>query len=98
MEKEKVIFRREYNRYRKEWQFVAVFPETESNPGRISSVSFWFDIGGVAWFEPFCEIDRNYYLNKTRIIHKKDLIVEKLLSAIENYYDQQFKVVEKIMY
>lgn len=96
MDKEKVIFRREYDPYRKEWTFLAVFPEEEANRGRIAAVPFWFDGHNIAWFEPFCEVDRMYYLNRTRIIHKKEAIVEKLLSAIENRYDQQFRVVEKI--
>ena len=97
MEKEKVIFRREYNPYMKQWQYLACFPEEQANPGRIAAVSFYFDGHNKAHFEPFCEIDRLYYL-KTRIIHKKDTVISEVLSAIENYYDQKFRVMEKINY
>ena len=102
MEKEKVIFRREYNPYRKEWSFLAVFPDETDWRGLISCVPFYFidewDGTQTTIFECSCDMDRPYYYNKTRIIHKKDAVVDKLLSAIEKRYNQQFRVVEKIMY
>ena len=100
MKKEKVIFRREYDPYRKEWSFLAIFPETEANPGNVAFLPFWF-IEHMNYSETvygvFDEMDI-WYMYKCKIVHKNDEIIPRLLSAIESYYDQQFQVVEKIMH
>lgn len=101
MNTEKVIFRREYDRYRKEWTFLAVFPETGANPGCYAAVPFRFltELNGsrTTIFEAFCEIACDYYYQCTRIIHRTDPIIPELLSAISRYYSAAFQVCEKVM-
>lgn len=101
MNTEKVIFRREYDRYRKEWTFLAVFPGTGANPGCYAAVPFRFvkELCGklTAIFEPFCEVSHGYYYKNTRIVHKTDPAVPELLEAISRYFGAAFQVCEKVM-
>ena len=93
--KEKVIFRREYNQYLGEMTYLAVFPQCPANCGHYSAVPFYFN-GESVCFEPFCEVSWDYYYKDTWIVHKNDSIIEKLLSAIENRYGEEYQVAEKI--
>lgn len=93
---EKVIFRREYNKYTKEWGYLAIFPDDPANPGRYSAVPFKEDGYGKWSFEPVCEIDYNYMLSQ-KIIHKKDGIIPILVKALENRYGGKYEAYEKIM-
>ena len=95
MEKEKVIFREEYNPYLKQTGYLAIFPEIEANIGRVFALPFYY-INGVPTFEPHTEIDYSYMLRK-KIIHKNDTRVTKLLRDIEKFEGNEFKVVEKII-
>lgn len=97
MEKEKVIFRKEYDNYMKIWKYLAVFPEERGLFGRICAVPFYFDGYWKAWFEPFCEMDCCYYYKSTKIIHKNDAIIPILLSALKERYEEEYRVMEKIM-
>lgn len=92
---EKVIFREEYNPYQHTWDYLAIFPEEESSLGTVLAVPFYFG-GETAWFEPVVEIGWRYYY-KTKIIHKTDKRIPKLLTALENYYGTKFKVMEKVI-
>ncbi len=98
---EKVIFRREYDQYRKAWSYLAVFPEDPANPGNICAVPFHFvkelNDTMTAIFEPFCEVCWDYYYRCTKIIHKTDPVIPDLLSAISRRYNTAFRVCEKIM-
>ena len=96
---ERVIFREEKNPYSPNIpHYLAVFPDDPAKPGYVACVPFYFNYDMV-WFEPYCEIDRGYYLS-TKIIHKNDESAEKLLQAITNYYSREvpakFRMVEKM--
>lgn len=93
---ERVIFRTECDEYVSGPKYLACFPDDEANPGQIACVPFFFDGYGNVRFEPYCEIGLAYYYQQTSIVHKTSQESEKLLSAIERYYDTKFKMVEKI--
>lgn len=95
MEKEKVIFREEYNPYLKQIGYLAIFPEIEASLGRVFALPFYY-INGEPRFEPHTEIDYGYMLRK-KIVHKKDVRVPRLLRDIEKYEETEFNVIEKIM-
>ena len=92
---ERVIFRREYDPYMKEWGFLAVFPDDDCNMGMIAATPFGFNRDGKAFFEPYTEISLPYYYGK-RVVHRKDPMIGKLRKAIEGYYGTTFRVCEKI--
>ena len=95
---ERVIFRREYNEYQKSWDYMAVFPDDEANPGRVVAVIFYFDSYGKAWFYTD-EVDISYlHSNRTRIIHKNDAEIPMLLEAVKSMFGGEYKVCEKIIY
>ena len=92
---EKVILRREFNCYTKQWGYLACFPDDEANPGRIGAIAFHFDQYNQAVFEPYCEIDLRYMYAK-KIIHKDEPDVEKCIKALSDMYHTDFRVCEKI--
>lgn len=99
---ERVIFRQEKNPYVPGGvSFLAAFPDDRVAPGRIGCTPFYFN-QGMVFFEPYTEVDRKYYTDKTRIIHKTDDRVPKLLQAVTDYYSNEvpakFRAVEKIMH
>lgn len=93
---EKVIFRSERDYFGNE-TYLAVFPEEKSNPMRYCILPFGFDGHGEPYFEPFGECSWEYYYNFTKVIHKNDERMPKLLETIEQYYGTKFKVMEKVM-
>ena len=101
MEKMKVIFRREYDKYRKAWGYLAAFPEASANPGTILCLPFHFLEDGTTIFEPHTEVDYGYYY-KTKLVHAKTDEAEKCRAANAVYYislpDEgiELQVVEKI--
>ena len=95
-EYERVIFREEYDPYRKDWGYLAIFPDDDANPGRVACIPFYEGVGG--WrFEPYTEADLGYILRK-KIIHKNDPRIPELVAAIEQQYGTTLKVVEKMNY
>lgn len=98
----KVIIRREYDPYRKEWGYLAAFPEASANPGRILCLPFHFLEDGTTIFQPHDEVDFGSYY-KTKIVHAKTDEAEKCRAAIALYYSRssddpiRLRVVEKIM-
>lgn len=92
---ERVIFKREYNPYTKEWGFLAAFPDDECNRGTIAATPFGFNRDGKPFFEPYTEIALSYYYGR-KIVHRKDPMIGRLREAIEKYYGTTFRVCEKI--
>ena len=88
---ERVIFRVECPDTQ---SYLAVFPDTPANPGRVACVPFHF-LGDMAVFEPFCEASMGYYYGM-RIVHKSTDTALRCLKAIERYYNAPFRVVEKL--
>ena len=101
MEKMKVIFRREYDKYRKAWGYLAAFPEASANPGTILCLPFYFADSGRAIFAPHTEVNLNYYYNR-KLVHAKTGEAEKCRDVVAQYYislpDEgiELQVVEKI--
>lgn len=83
-----------------EYNYLAIFPDDETNPGMVGCVPFFFDGHGDAIFEPYGEADIGYIHGKTRIVHKRDPLSGKLLQAVTAYYSHEvpahFRIVEKI--
>ena len=92
---EDVIFRREYNPYTKEWDYLAVLPNYPANPGRLYIISF-YERGGRFTFESTDEADYWYLMDKTKIIHKNDPIIPELTSALIRFLECPIRVREKI--
>lgn len=80
-----------------EYNYLALFPDDEANPGRVECLPFFFDWNGIAHFEPYCEADWSYLLGKTRIIHRRDPIAETLLKTVSAYCESELKLMEKNM-
>ena len=93
---ERVIFRKQYNPYTKEWGFLAAFPDDDCSVGMISGVSFTFDRDGKAVFEPYTDYSLPYYYAK-KIVRRKDPMMGKLRKAVEDYYGTKFRVCEKVI-
>lgn len=95
MEKERVIFREEYDPYRKQICYLAIFPDDEAYPGRVAVIPFGY-VQGDVFFEPYTEIDYGYMLRK-KIVHKNDSRIPRLKRDIGKRYDIELEVIEKIM-
>ena len=96
MDEQKVIIRREYDPYTKRWGYIAGFPNDSVNKGRIACTSFKIYEDGKAVFEPYDEVDKFYFLSK-KIVHKGTEEAEKCLKVLEEYWEEKFVVVEKIV-
>lgn len=96
MSKEKIIVRREYNRYMNRWGYLVGFPEEKANPGRINCVSCYCDAFGQWRFECTSEADLKYFRNR-KLVHKNTADANAVKSAIEQLFDDEFEVVEKII-
>ena len=97
MEKERVIFRKEYDPYRKIWGFLACFPDDEANLGRIQAIPFY---KGMYEWESYglTEVSMEYYYAK-KIIHKGTDEASDCLKVLKSFFpDEEFVVCEKIMY
>lgn len=81
-----------------EYNYLALFPDDETNPGMVECLPFFFDGHGTAHFEPYCEADWGYILGKTRIVHKWDAIAETLLKTVSAYCESELKLMEKNMH
>ena len=99
MEKERVIFRKEFDKYQKRWGYIAIFPDEQSFPGCVGIIPFKLDsMYDHPTFEPYCEASMYYVLSR-KIVHKNTEEAQKCLKALEDYfssYDYKFKVVEKM--
>lgn len=91
---ERVIFRREYDPYMKEWGFLAAFPDDDAGRGLIAAVPFKIR-EGKAVFENYGEISLDYYYHK-KLIKRKDPAMGTLRKALEDRYNTKFRVCEKI--
>ena len=102
MDSMKVIVRREYDPYRKDYGYLAAFPEASTNPGNILCLPFHFLRDGSAIFECHTEASFSYYY-KTKIVHAVTDEAKRCKAAIEQYYNSQggdpvrLKLAEKII-
>lgn len=92
---ERVIFRREYDPYMKEWGFLAAFPDDDCNMGMISGISFRFDQNGKAVFEPYTDYALPYYYGK-KLVRRNTPDAARCRAAVEGFYNTKFRVCEKI--
>lgn len=92
---ERVILRHEKNPYTNQMGYLAIFPDDEANPGRVGAISFSFNQYGNPIFEPYCEVTLGY-MYEQKIIHKNEEDVEKCIKALSEFYDEEYKVCEKI--
>lgn len=95
-EKEKVIFRREYDPYMKRWGYIAGFPNDTVLTGRIGCIPFKIYEDGKAVFEPYTEVDKFYFLKK-KLVHKGTEEAEACVKALEKMYNGNYFVAEKII-
>lgn len=96
-EKQKVIFRTEYDKYTKQWGYLAIFPDDEANPGYVGAVPFHIskDNRSVI-FEPYTEISLDYMYSK-KLVNKSDSAIPILKRILEEKFGEEFIVVYKIM-
>ena len=93
---ERVIFRTERDKYADAENFLAVFPDTPANPGRLAYIAFRLFEDGDAVFEPLGEMDIGYYYGKTKIVRKDTEAAPRCLDAIKARYGGDYRVMEKI--
>lgn len=95
MEKERVIFRKEYDPYRKIWGFLACFPDDDANLGRINAIPFYEGMYGRWESYGYTEISTEYFLTK-KIIHKGTEEAKKCLEILQSFFpNEEFKVCER---
>lgn len=92
---EKIIIRREYNPYTKQWGYLVGFPEEKANFGKIGCFACHFNTYNKLVLEPYCEVDTFYFLKK-KIVHKNTEDAQIVCSELEKMIDKKFQVVEKI--
>ena len=94
--RERVIFRRDYDPYMKIEKYLACFPDDEANIGNIAYVPIYFNGKDERpCHDVYAEMPLDYYYKK-KIIYKTDPIVNKLVDALKYFYEGEYKVVEKI--
>lgn len=93
---ERVIFRTEYDPYRKGRNFLAVFPDDPAHPGRVCCIPFYFSGADYAVFDSYCEMDLGYYYSKTRIVHKNTPEAARCLEYIRARYGGEYRIMEKM--
>lgn len=91
---ERVIFRREYDPYTKEWGFLAAFPDDDAGHGLIAAVPFKIREGKPV-FENYGEIALPYYYKK-KLVRRNTPDANLCRAAVEGYYNTRFRVCEKI--
>lgn len=91
----RVIFRKEYDPYKKEWGFLACFPDDESRNGYIQALPFYpYQHGG--WERQcYSELSLEYYYSK-KIIHKGTEMAQECLNILRDFIpNEKFKVCER---
>lgn len=93
---EKVIFRSYQDEFFGFTKYLAVFPQSPANIGRVEAIGFLFNPQGKAYFDPCDEVSMKWYYDSTKVVHKRD--TEKLLSALNEYCDNEidFEVAERM--
>lgn len=97
MKKERVIFRREYDSYWKNWGYIAIFPDDKANVGMVNITPFKIleDADKTALIEPYGEARIEYVLNR-KLIHKDTEEAEICKRIMERHYRTEFEIVEKM--
>jgi len=95
----KIIVRREYNKYTKEWEYIVGFPETTALRGRIMTQNITADFNT---FQGHCEADLDYFLRR-KIVHAKTDEAKKVAEALTKFYaydgeNTVFVAVDRIKY
>ena len=93
---ERLIFRTEHDRYSDATNYLAVFPDTPANPGRLAYAAFRLFEDGEAVFEPLGEMSAGYYYRKTRIVRKDTEEARRCLGAITGRFGGDYRVMERM--
>ena len=93
---EAIILRREYDPYMEMEKVLVIYPEESALFGRLCCQGMYFDGNGIAWFESTDECSWGYYYKHTKPLRDAELI-EKCKEALEERYEQEFRVMQKIM-
>lgn len=93
--KERVVFRKEFDPYMKMWKYLAVFPDDVASIGMWMAVPIW-KVNNHPWRESAGEVSWDYYYNMTKVVHKKDPIVEELVEILKFFYGGEYEVKERI--
>lgn len=96
MEKERVIFRREWNPYWKQWNYLACFPDDEACYGRLCMVPIWFN-NDIPWHGAYGEMSWEYYYETKPVRKKEKELVNKLVTALQLFYGGEYRVYEKVV-
>lgn len=98
-ERERVIFRREYDPYMEMWKYLCIFPDDPANPGMVSCLSMYKEVhyGTNKWiYEPLSEANI-FYIYKQKIVHKNDPIIPELVQVLKDIYGGEYRVMEKVV-
>ena len=91
--RERVIFRRTFDPYMKIEKYLAIFPDDEANPGNICYVPIYKN--GEKWWHECYEEGDYFLIQKAKIVHKNDHIVETLVNVLKDFYGGDYKVCYK---
>lgn len=96
-DRERVIFRIEYDPYMNKNKYLAIFPDDVANYGRCVVVPLYQNGYSDAWWrENATEADWSYIYSK-KIVHKNDSIIPELVEALKKFYGGEYRVMEKVM-
>ena len=95
MEKEKVIIRKEYDKYMKIWKYLCIFPEAYEGNGKFGCVAIWKENDGHWWHEGYGTGTVEYFY-KCKIVHKNTAESFEALEGLIAIYGDGFYVVEKM--
>lgn len=88
---ERLILRVEFDHYREAETILACFPDDEVSIRRIAAVPMYFRFDMV-WFEPFTEVNMDYYYRSTKPL-KDAKLAKRCKMALEKRYGMEFKIV-----
>ena len=93
--KEKVIIRKEYDRYMKIWKWLCIFPEAYEGNGTYGCVAIWKDKYDHWWHDSY-DAGTVTYFYKCKIVHKNTPEAAEVLEGLKEIYGDGFEVVEKM--
>lgn len=93
---ENVVFRKEKRKINGYVSYLALFYDDAASPGFVACLPFHFvELDTI--FESHSEASFGYIYGDTRIVHKNDTMIPKLVNAVERYRKTKLCVREKMV-
>ena len=92
---EKVIIRREFDKYTGNWGYVCCFPEMKARRGYINFVEIYSYDGGATWRVGCLDEMPLEYFYKRRLVKRGSKESTRVLAALKRKYDEEFIACER---